>query len=518
MKLRSILMALLLLLALATLAACGGGGETASEGSSESTPAEGELSFTVNVTDGAGAPVNDVILTLMQGEEEVFTRLVRKEGRVSFTAPGGDYTFTLTSTAGELYYDASLCTLTAAAPTATVAVTPYLTGEKSEIVAYSKATGADKVYAATRVGVGTFAVPLDRGERTYFIFTPEEAGLYEFSFSSRRRVEIGYYGTPVNVFRDTLAEAEDRTVSVEVHPTSLGGIQLVIGLDTAENGAEVCLFSVTRVRDYEETYIDLPFDIYEGDAVKHPHDYDNWTPTVTDLDVTDPALTVVLGEDGYYHLGSAEGPLVFLRVGSDSKYVDAFATMISKSHLCRYFFDEEGNFQKKESYHDYMAALVSVADRNGLVPLDEDLEYVIKSVGEYRGWWDLSGTGHIFGDDVPAEGRAWLFAACTVTFDKEGGKDASSPLSPRTEGAFRIGEGETLYYTAEKMAAAGETLVISDLQGILTVTYGGETYTANEKGEIRIPAVKGETLLAIASSAEGEIAYTVHNPRAEESL
>jgi hypothetical protein len=105
-----------------------------------------------------------------------------------------------------------------------------------------------------------------------------------------------------------------------------------------------------------------------------------------------------------------------------------------------------------------------------------------------------------------------------VTFDKEGGKDASSPLSPRTEGAFRIGEGESLYYTAEKMAAAGETLVISDLQGILTVTYGGETYTANEKGEIRIPAVKGETLFVIASSAEGEIAYTVYNPRAEESL
>jgi hypothetical protein len=59
-----------------------------------------------------------------------------------------------------------------------------------------------------------------------------------------------------------------------------------------------------------------------------------------------------------------------------------------------------------------------------------------------------------------------------------------------------------LYYTAEKMAAAGETFVVSDPLGILTVTYGGETYTADEKGEIRIPAVKGETLLAITSSAE----------------
>ena len=436
-----LLLLFLLIGVLCALSACGGGGETASEGSeesSESAPLAGDLSFTVHVTDESGAPVNDVILTLMQGGEEVFTRLVRNEGSVSFTAPQGEYTFTLTSTAGEFYYDASLCTLSASSPEATVAVTPYLVGEEREIVAYSKAQGGDKTYVATQVGVGIFAVRLERGERTYFIFTPEEAGLYAFSFSSHRKVEIGYYGAPVNVFRDTLAEVVDKSVSVEVHPTSLGGIQLVIGLDTAANGAEVCLLSVTRVRDYEETYIDFPFDIYEGSAVKHPHDYDNWIPTVTDLDVTDPSLTVVLGEDGYYHLGSAEGPLVYLRVASDSKYVDAFATMISKSHLCRYFFDEDGNFLKKESYHDYMEALVAVADRNGLVPLNEELEYVIKAVGEYRGWWDLSGTGHIFGDTVPAEGKAWLFAACTVTFDKTAGRDPESPLSPLTEGAFRL--------------------------------------------------------------------------------
>jgi ABC-type Fe3+-hydroxamate transport system substrate-binding protein len=58
MKLRSIRIGflLLLLLSLSLLVACGGGGETASEGSSESAPAEGDLSFTVHVTDESGTP------------------------------------------------------------------------------------------------------------------------------------------------------------------------------------------------------------------------------------------------------------------------------------------------------------------------------------------------------------------------------------------------------------------------------------------------------------------------------
>ena len=512
---------LLLILSLFLLASCGGG-ETPSESLSESesqTESDGDVEYTVLVTDEAGAPENDVIVTLFRGEEEMGTRLVRSEGRVSFRLPAGDYTFTLTSASGELYYDASLCALSAASPTATVAVTPYLEGEEREIVAYSKATGADRTYLATAVGVGTFAVRLDKGERTYFIFTPEEAGLYEFSFSSHRRVELGYYGTPINVFRETLTEVEDRALCVEVHPTSLGGIQLVLGLDTAENGADVCLFSVTRVREYEETYIDFPFDIYEEGYTpsKHLHDFDNWIPTVTDLDVTDPALSVVLGTDGYYHLGSAEGPLVYLRVASDSKYVDAFSTMISKSHFCCYFFDEEGAFLKKESYHDYMAALVTVADRNGLVPLDEKLEYVIKTVGEYRGWWDLGKTGHIFGDDIPVKGNEWLFAACTVEFDKTAGQSETAPLSPLSSGTFCIEAGGNLYYTVEKLAIAGETLVIHDPEGLLTLVYGNDLFEADSKGEIRIAANIRHSSVVILAEADAQITYTVTNPRAEEN-
>ena len=50
------------------------------------------------------------------------------------------------------------------------------------------------------------------------------------------------------------------------------------------------------------------------------------------------------------------------------------------------------------------------------------------------------------------------------------------------------------------------------------MTYGGEEYTADAKGEIRIPAVKGEVLFAVSSSEEGAFSYTVYNPRAEEAL
>ena len=41
---------------------------------------------------------------------------------------------------------------------------------------------------------------------------------------------------------------------------------------------------------------------------------------------------------------------------------------------------------------------------------------------------------------------------------------------------------------------------------------------ADAKGEIRIPAVKGEVLFAVSSSEEGTFSYTVYNPRAEEAL
>ena len=64
--------------------------------------------------------------------------------------------------------------------------------------------------------------------------------------------------------------------------------------------------------------------------------------TLGEFDLKAEDYTLVLNEqDGFYHLNAADGPLVLMRLGQKSEYLDSFKTILERSGVVKYFFDEE---------------------------------------------------------------------------------------------------------------------------------------------------------------------------------
>jgi len=117
-------------------------------------------------------------------------------------------------------------------------------------------------------------------------------------------------------------------------------------------------------------------------------------------------------KDGYYHLESADGPVLYVRIGSKSSYQEAFTTIVGTSNLGKYIYDENGEFVRKERYNEIFFAYAAAADsKYSVYPLDEDLYYILKGLGEI-GWYDKTSYNYIFKEEeiivMPYNG--WLFA------------------------------------------------------------------------------------------------------------
>ena len=66
-----------------------------------------------------------------------------------------------------------------------------------------------------------------------------------------------------------------------------------------------------------------------------------------------------------------------------------------------------------KSYNEIIQEYLTVANEDGVVPLDDQLIYVIKTAGSFMGWWNFSDNLDIFGDKIVDPAIAWLFA-CAV--------------------------------------------------------------------------------------------------------
>ena len=110
---------------------------------------------------------------------------------------------------------------------------------------------------------------------------------------------------------------------------------------------------------------------------------------------------------------------MLVRLAKDCKYIACFKTMLDRSGVSKYFFDDEKNFIKKESYSECLLEYIEYVDEdNGVYPLTKDLKYIIEQRGEYVGWWNPEGNGYMFKDDSGNNLTninneiAWLFMCC----------------------------------------------------------------------------------------------------------
>lgn len=423
---------LLLAMAMAfSLVACGGNDTPAADAPAADAPAAG--SYQVKVVDAFGAPVTSgVIVRYMQNGQQVSMQVVNEEGIVTKDLADGEYTVELqfTDKNAAYYYDQTDLKLASASDSLEITLYSAVSGEPQTVFAYSPETDGSKDHDAYDVGVGGTYVELTPGERNYFLFTPTEAGLYEFSVQNSEAV-LGYYGSPHLVQQFSVKEPVDNVFTESIRSSMIGTngtgtTVMVLGLDAGEADTSAIL-TIQRIGDPEWSVEDEPWHVYQATHTLTPYVHNGGTLIDFDLKASTDTYNLVLGDDGYYHMDSADGPLVLVRLGENSggsKYLDAFQVITDHSGVTKYFWKEEGehtkeNFEKKESYTECLMEYYKYMDEaSGLYPLTEDLKYIIQMRGDHYGWFDVESPGYIFLDENGNPIRdinheiSWLFYCC----------------------------------------------------------------------------------------------------------
>ncbi len=406
--------------------------------SKDADSTEATAEYTVKVVDGSGKPyTSGVVVQIMAKGEQVALKAINSEGVATANLPLGEYTVELqfTGNSDDYYYEKEGMTLSADKKELEIQLLNGIVGEPVQVF-YD-----GEEYSAYRVNSGSTFVKLVDGKRNFFLFSPESSGTYEVT-SSDSKATVGHYGYTAYIMKDSISKVENNVMTVEVSNGMVSDESndnpFVIGVDA--NGVTSCSLSITRVGEPPHTIEDEPWSVYEPTVELHKFTTPEGTVKEFDITAASDAYPIVLNEeDKTYHLYSADGPQVLVQLGKPTKYLDSLANICTTAGMFRYYYDEEGNFVKRENYTKCMqiyscTKLPEEGDRvqtaatevyldvaTGLYPLTEDLKYVIQNHGEYVGWWNVNDPGYLFENESGANAIpnlntdiAWMFLCCYV--------------------------------------------------------------------------------------------------------
>ena len=368
-----------------------------------------KIEYTVTVADGKGNALSGIEVVFTKSDAEAAKVTTDNDGKATAKLESGEYYFEL-SDVDSYYVAVSAESLNASAPAAEVKLIPYAANPE-----YIYPDDTNGIY---RVNLGSVRVPVAKGEMRYFLFTPAEGAVYKV-YTDSDKVEVGYYGGSFYVYPNNTGEMEaDGSMKLQVLLSQVGNT-LVLGLQSTSASVDECTLTIEKFSDVQITIEELEWVPYKPDAVVEKietpagyivgMDLAVWTPF-------DPAATeipVYFNEkDGYYHLESADGPVLYVRLGSKSSYQEALTTIVGTSNLGVYIYDENGEFVKKERYNEIIDAYAAAADtKYNVYPLTEDLYYVLHKLAD-DGWYDKTSPNYIFSDEgiVVMPFNGWLFA------------------------------------------------------------------------------------------------------------
>lgn len=381
--------------------------------------------------DGQPATEGVIVRFLKDGQEQL--QKTDASGVATKEMDRGDYTVEIMfiDQSASYYYDTTDLTLSATKTELTVELS-YKAENPSRLFYGS----ADSYYEVYQVTAGRTYVPLAASGRSYFLFTPEQAGVYRLSVVGEAHA-VGYYGSTFFIQEYNIGTVDGNATLVTVSPDMIdtgdsGTTVFVIGVDNPENAQTNAMLQVERVSAYVDTSI--PSQVYQTTGKLTPWTLpENAVISKFDLTASADTYTLVLDEStGFYHLGSTDGPLVLVCLGEASNdrlsYAASYDTVLQTVGVSKYFTDKDGNYTHKEDYSkcllDYIGGRDLVTgqytggcvDRaSGLYPLTADLMYIIRQNGDYSGWWDISHNGYLFKDVNGASDPtinpeiAWLF-------------------------------------------------------------------------------------------------------------
>lgn len=426
-RIKALMLASLMLLAMVGLCACGDGSNATTTTQLSKTAL---YQVTVLGVDGKAASDGVIVRFLKEGEE-VALQKTDASGIAAKELERGNYTVELMfiDEKSSYYYDTTAMTLSEIKTELTVELANKAVKYDSTLYA------GGQEHEAYVVSAGLTHVTLSANSRSYFLFTPTEAGNYRLS-TVGDGYAVGYFGSPFFVQEVNAGTVDGNATMVVVSPgmigtSNTGTTVFVIGVDNPGDAVEVML-KVERVSAYVETAIPsqdyvttgslAPWTLPEG-AVTAPFDLTAATDT----------YKLVLDETtGFYHLGSVDGPLVLVCLGSNAndlmQYMVSYDTVLQTVGVNKYFTDADGNYTHKENYVPCLLDYIGVMDQvtgqytggcvdraSGLYPLTDDLMYIIQQHGDYSGWWDITGDNYLFKNDTGAYDLtinpeiAWLF-------------------------------------------------------------------------------------------------------------
>ncbi|MBQ7352695.1 MAG: hypothetical protein IJW54_01700 [Clostridia bacterium] len=495
-----ILLAVLAITAVA-ICSCGGNGDGNDEGQT--------ASYEIKVKDYFGnVPEKSIYVeiykadaSLPNGEKFVKMLSANEEGVATVTLNKGDYHFKLSSADGEFYYDSESCKLSS-------------TVTSKEITIYNVSSDKFSIYPGKLDSEGheireeLYAPVVEEGAtyvtvngRSYFVFAPQKEGYYNVSFEGKEGMTIGYHGDANYVLLENNMEIVNN--SFEFKAYSVGASRMVIALNSEEEANAILLIKYVRELEKEVPYDDL----VAKESKEDSYDYNYLNKLLVDFDITNEELSIVKGEDGYYHLNTEDGAIIMVRVASASKYLASFKDICDLTRISCIEKDENGNVTLKESYNDLILTYASKCDGAGICPLTDELIYVIKKAGQYNEWFE--GDKTIFKvDNVAPDGtmtstpifgvvkeNAHLFACCYFEPAKIGGEDSPITIKPQTANE----NGEYLPYLLDLdnssvylKASANGKIIIEATDGLAVLV--NNTACVAENGEIVINAIKNDVI------------------------
>lgn len=396
-RIKALLLVMVMLLSVVTFAACGEkpAEQTGNQTNDTQAPLSAEAAYKVSVVDAAGNPfTTGIAVKFLQGGTQVAMQLINEAGMAEKTLTRGNYTVELQFTdpnAPDYVYDAAGLTLSAEKTELQVILSQKLGEQTQEL----------SVGTAYYVLEGCTNIPLSAEGRSYYIFVPKAVGKYEISLVGSD-APIGYFGGSIHYIWDHSAvEPVENKFAVNIKQGQLGGAVMIIGVDAGEGDA---ILSIQNIGEPDWSVEDEPWTVYQPTGNIAPYTLPaGATLNKFDLTASTDSYNLVLNEtDGYYHLNSADGPLVLAVIGNtatETDYVPPFETILEKQGVRRYFFDENGQFLKKEEYSDCTLKYIeNVDEASGTYPLTADLMYIIQQHGIQAGWFDETGSGYLFKD------------------------------------------------------------------------------------------------------------------------
>ena len=251
---------------------------------------------------------------------------------------------------------------------------------------------------------GENAVTTLNADTTLYVFEPLETGVYEV-LVDKDAVLSHWNGS---VFYVTGLAEETTEGRLEIGCGALGQ-SLLIGL----SGVSSANITITKIGEYE-----APASVEYVEYVnKHTPISGFQLPDaeMTIVDIT-AAQTVVLGADGIYRYGSANGPVLYVDM-TGVTYADLYECYYPSAaepadRLRGTYVDADG----KTCGYDFITAMKAYADAldtNGYYYLTEDLANYLQMYGKDQGWFnaEYSPFEIIKAGNFNAD-SAWLLTAC----------------------------------------------------------------------------------------------------------